>query len=91
MKNIEQYRKSGYKVRVVHRRYDANGELIQYSRKIKGNIAAKGGIVTVELTTPEGVNVYGNAVCSKKENYCYSKGVQIALGRAIAGLEKATA
>lgn len=68
---VKQLRQSGYKVRVCHQR-EKNGE----------ELSPWGGITKVEITTPEGNNIAGEAKCSSKDNYNKKIGIQIALGRA---------
>lgn len=45
----------------------------------------KGGKTVVQVKTPDGIELEGIAVCSKKENYNKKLGVSIALGRALNG------
>ena len=78
---VESLRKSGHKVRVVHTRYNQEGNLIPYSRKKKGEVSPKGGVSEVEVTFPDGSTFESEALCSKKDHFCYGKGVAICLGR----------
>ncbi len=55
-----------------------DGESFEYS--------AKGGNTTIEITTPEGLNLVGTAQCSMMDNWDRKIGNQIALGRAISKL-----
>lgn len=103
MNTVESLRKNGYKVRVQHfrpiyskldedeaaRKYD--GGLIPYSRKsrVKPPIYSKGGKTIVEITSPEGVEMKGEAICSDKDVFSYKLGVKVALGRALASEEDA--
>jgi len=70
--NVEQLRKSGYKVRVIHARLIA-----------AGGISERGGRTIVQVRTPEGQELEGVAVCSTKDNFNRRMGVKIALGRAL--------
>ena len=68
---IEQLRKNGYKVRVKHfRRHSPSPE-------------TKGGKTVVEVRTPDGKEIKGEAICSPEDNYNKKIGVRIALGRAL--------
>jgi hypothetical protein len=70
---VEALRKGGFKVRVRHsRRMNPTG------------INPRGGKTVVNLTTPNGIELEGVAVCSRKENFNKRLGVRIALGRALA-------
>ena len=72
MTSIKQLRQSGYKVRVHHKR-----ELVGES------LSPLGGATKVEITTPDGKNLVGEAFCSKKDNYNKKVGAAIAIGRAL--------
>jgi hypothetical protein len=77
---IATLRRSGYKVRVLHTR---NYKKVQ---KICGDaleLSANGGLTRIEITTPSGEDVYGEAVCSKEDNWNRKLGNSIALGRAL--------
>lgn len=81
--SIANLRRSGYKVRVLHSR------LKTYTKKMDGEsfeYSAKGGNTTIEITTPEGLNIIGTAQCSMVDNWNRKIGNQIALGRAISQL-----
>jgi hypothetical protein len=83
MKNIAQLRREGYKVRVLHSRP------IVYQQKIDGSVkvfSPTGGKTTIQITTPEGRDVVGEATCSDKDSWNRKFGNQIALGRALAKL-----
>lgn len=71
---VHEMRKAGYKVRVIHQR----------EKNPDQTLASKGGKTTVEITTPEGVELRGIAQCSKKEGFNRKKGLRIAIGRATA-------
>ncbi len=68
---VKQLRQSGYKVRVMHMR---NKSDVGYD--------PHGGTTRVEITTPEGKELVGEARCSNQDNYSKKIGVAIALGRA---------
>jgi hypothetical protein len=71
MNNVEELRKSGYKVWVKH-----------FRRGSLGGPNPRGGKTVVEVTTPDGVTLVGVSRCSRKENFNKRLGVRIALGRA---------
>ncbi len=95
MQTIEQLRKNGYKVRVIHSRfvtpvfYNYKPELTA-RRLIEApdSIMAKGGHTRIELRSPEGIEVFGEAHCSKEDTFDRKKGNVKALGRALAVLGK---
>jgi len=71
---VDALRKGGFKVRVRHfRRLNPMG------------INPLGGKTVVTVTTPDGRDLEGVAICSRKENFNKRLGVRIALGRALAG------
>jgi uncharacterized protein (UPF0303 family) len=84
---VEQLRKSGYKVRVIHTRrgktmQNLNGGLVQ-------TVSERGGKTVVQVRTPDGEELEGVAVCSAEDNFNRRLGVKIALGRALTrSLEK---
>ena len=81
---IMSLRRSGYKVRVLHTR------ALKKVKKIGGDfseLSPKGGLTRIEITTPAGENTYGEAVCSKEDNWDRKRGNNIALGRALQQLE----
>ena len=70
---IEYLRKNGFKIRVKHfRRHSPS--LVKET---------KGGKTVVEVRTPDGKEIKGEAICSSKDNYSKKIGVRIALGRAL--------
>lgn len=78
---VKQLRQSGYKVRVCHtRHYDNTVKLATGLTKI---LSAKGGKTAVQITTPEGKDISGEAFCSKEDSYNKKLGVKIAIGRAL--------
>jgi hypothetical protein len=98
MKNVEELRKNGFKVKVCHRRLYVTNELdyrvlllsrferdeLTYDTKIDliGPLEL-GGESSVLITTPDGTNIEGMSVCSDQEHFNRRKGLQIALGRAL--------
>lgn len=49
-------------------------------------VASCGGSTVVQITTPDGVELRGEAVCSTKDAFNKKLGTQIALGRALTSL-----
>jgi hypothetical protein len=71
-KTIEELRKSGYKVRVIHGKVDETDPHYHLScNKTR-----------IEITTPDGKELIGEARCSKGDQYNRKIGNRIALGRA---------
>jgi hypothetical protein len=83
--SIKQLRQSGWKIRVIHRRNYDTVDKIDGRFPVLSNF---GGSTTVEITSPEGLNAAGTAVCSMKENFNRRVGNSIALGRALQTLHK---
>jgi hypothetical protein len=83
---IRQLRRSGFKVRVIHKRHQ------KIVTKIDGNYfenSAKGGTTIIQITTPDKqTDVEGVAVCSIEDNYDRKVGNAIALGRALSDLNE---
>ena len=77
---IASLRRSGYKVRVLHTR---NYKKVQKLDGVYEELSANGGLTRIEITTPSGENVYGEAVCSEEDNWNRKLGNSIALGRAL--------
>ena len=90
MQTIEQLRKSGYKVRVIHYRQSIINKKILPQRDIGGPLflEAKGGKTRIELRSPEGIETFGEALCSDKDTYNRKLGNRIALGRAMNALNE---
>jgi len=79
--NVEQLRKSGYKVRVIHSR---RGKTMQrMDGGVVQTLSERGGHTVVQVRTPDGEELEGVAVCSTKDNFNRRLGVKIALGRAL--------
>jgi len=90
---INQLREQGYEVKVFHHRpaYNVAGlKLVGYrARKELADgerFLQKGGTTTVRIDQPEGDYVVGEALCSAGDQYCYRRGLEIALGRALVQL-----
>jgi hypothetical protein len=83
---IKQLRRSGFKVRVIHKRHQ------KIVKKIDGDYlenSAKGGTTIIQITTPDKqTDVEGVAVCSIEDNYDRKVGNAIALGRALTNLNQ---
>lgn len=84
---IQSLRQAGFKVRVLHtRNTQATQQLGFGSRNI---LSGKGGSTKIEITTPdEQTTVVGIAQCSDKDSFNRKLGNEIALGRALAKLNK---
>jgi hypothetical protein len=79
---IHQLRRAGWKVRVMHGRMEDYPDL--YSDEVGQPVRHLADRVTIiELTSPEGKDAYGVALCSKQDNYNRKLGNRIALGRAL--------
>jgi hypothetical protein len=83
---IRQLRRSGFKVRVIHKR------LQTITKKISGDYlenSSRGGTTIIQITTPDKqTDVEGVAVCSIEDNYDRKVGNAIALGRALSDLNE---
>ena len=82
---IKDLRQKGYKVRVMHKR-----NYIKRARMFSehGELSARGGSTTIELTTPDKQHtVFGEAMCSHEDNFDHKVGNSIALGRALKQLD----
>lgn len=74
METVMGLRKSGNKVRVLHRR-----QILP-----DGTASCKGGSTTVEITTGDGRELSGTSRCRDDERFDRKIGLKIALGRALA-------
>ena len=84
---IRQLRRSGFKVRVIHKRHQVSVKKIGGDQYFENS--AKGGATIIEITTPDKLtDVTGTAVCSIEDNYNRKVGNAIALGRALANLSE---
>ncbi len=91
---VEQARKSGFKVRVGHFRYDEQNfynarmdkegeeEYYELDRDIIGPLYPRGGKTVVSISK-DGKDSFGQAFCSLKDNYSKKTGVALALERAM--------
>lgn len=85
---IQELRKDGYKVRVLHNRLYNGYYKWQVGSKSTSDHGygpidpdTKGGSTQIVVDSPSGEHYEGLAICSKKENYNKKLGVRIALGR----------
>lgn len=82
---IKDLRRQGYKVRVIHTRFQ------NIVPRLTGNsfeVSSRGGSTTIEITTPDKQHtVSGKSVCSIEDNFNRKVGNSIALGRALKQLE----
>lgn len=78
---VKHLRQSGYKVRVCHTRHYDN--IVKFDTGLTKALSAKGGKTVVQITTPEGKDISGEAICSKEDSYNKKLGVKIAIGRAL--------
>lgn len=88
MNKIEELRSQKNLVRVIHKRI-MNSQLMTKSEILKtaqdlSGVEPRGGQTTIEITTPEGINLVGVANCSKDDGFCRKTGVRFALERALA-------
>jgi hypothetical protein len=83
--SIKQLRQSGWKIRVMHKRNYDTVDKIDGRYPIISNF---GGETKIEVTSPEGLNATGIAICSLEENFNRRVGNSIALGRALQNLHK---
>jgi hypothetical protein len=88
---IQELRKNGNRVRVVHRRFYEGSPLpmtreqaaaVSFHVRI-GNIFPRGGITEIYINDGKSKTKYGMADCSLKDNYNKSVGTDIALRRAL--------
>ena len=84
--SVNELRKSGYNVRVCHSRY-CQDELVSYIDTEPCNFNARGGLTTIQITTPDGTVLNGQARCSREETFSKKLGVRIAIGRALKGVK----
>lgn len=80
METVKSLRRKGYKVRVLHNR--------RYKGKLSNEFEEKGGKTTVEIRTPEGIEISASARCHEKDSYNKKEGVRIALKRALSDIYK---
>jgi hypothetical protein len=91
---IQELRKNGNRVRVVHRRFYEGSPLpmtreqaaaVSFHVRI-GNIFPRGGITEIYINDGKSKTRHGVAECSIKDNYNKATGVEIALKRAFANV-----
>ena len=80
MKTIKQLRQAGWKVRVMHER---NFEIMHKISGLYRVLSNFGGRTHIQVTSPDGINVEGMAVCPDDVNFNRKLGNCIALGRAL--------
>ena len=79
---IEDLKILGYDVEVKHdRMYDQRWD--NRRRNYLNAISPKGGVTKVTVVDTAGIEYYGLAECSPKDNFNRKLGVRIALGRAL--------
>jgi len=91
--SVASLRQSGFKVRVNHFRQYKDGDKTGYTKymagligsNVLGDVLPRGGLTTVEVTSPTGETFIGEARCSDKDSFNRKLGVKIALGRALNG------
>lgn len=76
-------RRAGATVHIDHYRLtQSTGEMLPRRSIAKGDFAGKGGITRAHIVLANGQELKGEAVCSKRDNFCYRSGLAIALQRA---------
>lgn len=84
---IQSLRQAGFKVRVLHTRNKETTPHVGF--KSTTRVSSKGGSTKIEITTPDAeTTVVGVAKCSDKDSFNRKLGNEIALGRAVAKLNK---
>ena len=88
METVKELRQKDYTVAVSHLRFSKVGDkpLLLPKWAIKSNglpTLSKGGITRVTVISPEGKIGKGEAACSFEDMYCYQKGRELALERAM--------
>jgi hypothetical protein len=98
---VKEMRESGFKVRVLHKRFWREDTLCFTPKYLKNNKdkfliaqrdiggpgrSAKGGETVVEITLPDGREARGEAFCSLKDGYNKKTGVSLAVSRALANV-----
>lgn len=90
---IYELRKKGWKIHVSHQRFYDNIPIplsrtqARFLDKVNnpiGRISATGGLTTIEMF--DGQKSYsGMSICTMSDNFCYKKGVKIAIYKALNG------
>jgi hypothetical protein len=93
MTTIKDLRQAGNKVYINVYRYNRfSGELkplFEFREKnLQRQIDARGGKVTVEVFTPDGVHYMGESFCSKTDVFNRRAGHNKALGRCISNIHR---
>lgn len=60
-----------------------SNEAKQKQKEGSHRILSKGGRTTIFLTDPSGKEFYASTKCSKKDGFCYRRGVGVCLGRVL--------
>lgn len=88
--SIKELRKNGWKIRCSHFRFPTKNSDLTPIQEMKGGDGkflivpeVCGGKVVIEAKSPEGVEYYGEAKCSKDDIFRKSSGRSLALARAI--------
>jgi hypothetical protein len=81
---VQSLRKAGNKVRVIHYRAVSKRKLLPAKEVDPTILKPKGGKTVVDITTPDGKELTGEAVCSNKDSFNRKMGLAIAVGRALA-------
>lgn len=82
---VESLRKDNFKCKVFHYRYDKiKGELLPRNAfSDTGLMSSFGGATEISILTPNGEELKGEAVCSKKDQFNRKLGLKIAIARAL--------
>lgn len=87
MNTIQEFRKAGYKIRCCYSRLLINHGRTLYpmheirEKGLQSKIAAKGGKMILDLTTPDKKDFSATATCSKHDHFNRKIAVAIAIGR----------
>lgn len=85
---VNELRKQGYQVKVVHNRIKTSTPKVDGKvKKVEEPVPFERGGYTEVTITRDDVTSKGLAVCSLNDNYCKKRGVAIALGRALKAME----
>ena len=82
---VAEFRKLGWKVKIHHYRWVDDQLVMRHEIPSYIDRETKGGKTIVSLTRPDGQKQVGVANCSKQDGYNKKLGINIALGRALAG------
>lgn len=85
---VAELRRAGFKVRVTQMRYNKNDtkfSTLVPTRELSGaERGHKGGELSVEITSPQGDELVGRAICSKKDSFNRKIALKMSIGRALA-------